>query len=208
MRKALDGESREAWLHFTRVRLLLRRRFRLWVCQSLAKEGKAEEAPGFFKDVRDQNGHLVYVKNKMPSSGFSGATGWCQPAWIQILLMPFGPFLNDSVLNDWHTVTLFKQYLSSTSNTLPSTFEGEMQEIIWLCRCSQTHLMASISTFLNKCWGKGWKMWVLACGNWFCETLDRCHPSRPDDPGAPEAGLYMWRVKTFGCWPFSTQEMN
>lgn len=92
--------------------------------------------------------------------------------------------------------------------TPPSKFEGEMQEIIWLCRYLQIHLMASITRFLNICWGKGWKMLVLACGNWFCETFERCHPGWPYDPGASEAGLCMMRVKKmFLCWP-STQEMN
>lgn len=93
-------------------------------------------------------------------------------------------------------------------NTLPSKFEGEMQELIFFCRCSQTHLMASITTFLNKCWGKGWKMWVLACGDWFCETLKRCHPRWPYDPGAPRLDCACWELKHFLCWPFAIQEMN
>lgn len=151
----------------------------------------------------------------MPSSGFSGITGWCQPTWIQILFMRFGPFLNDfswspficffsntfffllvkektPAPTTWpfssthtptcfglmvdrrvHTVTLFKQYLSSSSVVRQHSavkVNGEMQEIIWFCRYSQTYLMASITTFLKKCWGKGWKIVVLASGNWFCDT--------------------------------------
>lgn len=78
--------------------------------------------------------------------------------------------------------------------TPPSKFEGEMQEIIWLCRYLQIHLMASITRFLNICWGKGWKMLVLAVTD-SARHLKGVIQADLMTPGPPRLDCVWWELK-------------